>query len=146
MGSMDFGQRVLTRRKELGIGQSELARTARVSRQVVYQWETTGTKPEKIEVVLAVAAALKTSISFLYGETDNPKPAPEWHTGQGPSTEWEALVAAAREKLAEADAILALDPVKQELKRIASTSARGSSLHPEAAQPVQSAQRRAKAQ
>lgn len=141
MEDMDFGQRVLELRKKLGIGQSALARIVGVSRQVVYQWESAGTKPEKVEVVLAVAAELKTSISYLYGETDDPRPAPQWRTGEGPTSEWEARVEQAKLKLAEATELLSPEPLvspeRAELLRIASTSARGSTLYPEqAAKPA----------
>jgi hypothetical protein len=49
--------------------------------------------------MLAVAKLLGTSVSYLYGETDDPRPAPDWHTGAGPSTEAEARAQVAAQLL-----------------------------------------------
>jgi transcriptional regulator with XRE-family HTH domain len=147
---MTFGERVKKLRTELGLSQPRLAEMvvgSRDRRQLVYEWEQDNGRPSNGEWLLSLAKSLGTSVSYLYGETDDPRPAPQWRTGEGPATEWEALIAAASAKMAEAQAILnsgaALSLEKQELLRIASTSARGSTLYPEVAQK---APRRAKAQ
>ena len=101
-----FGERMALRRKALGISQSEVARRAGVSRQAVYQWESTGTKPEKETVMLSVSKALCTSLSFLFGETDDPRPAPNWTSGEGPSSELEERVELAYGLLTEAAKVL----------------------------------------
>jgi len=48
--------------------------------------------------MLKIARLLGTSISYLYGETHDPRPAPDWH-GQGPSSEAEARLLEAAQAL-----------------------------------------------
>lgn len=134
MFTREFKARLTERRESKALSKAELARLLGVSRQNVQAWEEGKGKPLDEQIMLGLARELGTSVSYLYGETDDPRPAPNWHTS--PSSELESRVAAAREKLAEADAILNLDGAfadRQELRRIVGMSAYGSTLHPEKA-------------
>lgn len=42
--------------------------------------------------MLLISKALGTSISYLYGETDDPRPAARWHTEDAPSNAAEAAL------------------------------------------------------
>lgn len=90
--------RIRERREAAGLSQSELARRIDVDRQQVAAWESARNKPAE-DSFLALARALNTSISFLFGETDHPGPPPDWHTGQGPSSEAEARLLEAAQAL-----------------------------------------------
>ena len=37
--------------------------------------------------MIEVSRILGASVSYLYGETDDPRPAADWHSGRGPSNE-----------------------------------------------------------
>ena len=113
---MTFGERVKKLRTELGLSQpmlAELVVGSRERRQLIYEWEQDNGRPSNSEWLLSLAKALGTSVSYLYGETDDPRPAPLWRTGEGPSSEWEARVKEARELLAAADSVLNTNPGKQ---------------------------------
>lgn len=140
-------KRIKDRRAELGLGLAELGRLIDTDRQVIAHWER-GTQKPREDKMLTLAKALKTSISFLYGETDDPRTAPEWNSSVGPTSEWEARLEQAKQKLAEIAELLTpseiISPERAELLRIASTSARGSTLYPEAvAKPVKSTKAKA---
>lgn len=141
-----ISQRIRQRRDEEGLGLAELGRLIDTDRQVIAHWERGAQKPRE-DKMLVLAKALKTSISYLYGETDDPRPAPDWFTGQGPTSEMEARLEQARVKLAEVTELLGLgpkvSPERAELQRIASTSARGSTLHPETVKPSKSGKAKA---
>lgn len=129
-----ISKRIRERRAHLGLGLAELGRLIDTDRQVIAHWERGAQKPRE-DKMIALARALQTSISYIYGETDNPQPAPRWGTGEGPSSEWESKIEQMRGHLAAMQALLEpeVSPEKAELLRIASTSARGSTLHPEEA-------------
>lgn len=127
-----IGERIKTARERLSMSQAELARQMQQSRGVVFGWESGRNRPEQTSM-MKLAQILGVSISYIYGETDDPRPAPLWHTDQGPSNEWEAVVEAASAKLAEAYAILnpglPLDAEKCELLRVAfMTDAHGNKM------------------
>jgi len=67
-----------------GISKAQLAREVGVTRQMVHNWYAGRTWPKPREM-LALAAALETSVSHLYGETPDPRPAPRWEDGEGPA-------------------------------------------------------------
>lgn len=129
-------RRLIALREGLGLSQSEFARQAEQSRSTVHGWETGRNKPDE-DALPIVAKVLKTSISYLFGETDDPRPAPQWRTGEGPTSEWEARVEQAKLKLVEINELLtpgvAITPERAELLRKADQTAKGSSLHPELA-------------
>ena len=87
---MNISDRIKARREILGLSQSELARRLEVMRQTLYAWET-GKGTPNVAMSLKLAKILNTSISFLYGETEDPRPAPDWHKATGPSTDDQAL-------------------------------------------------------
>lgn len=68
---------------------SELARQCDTQHQTVHVWEQGRAKPVD-EALLLVAEALGTSVSYLYGETDAPGPAPNWHRPGTPSSSAQA--------------------------------------------------------
>ncbi|MBT9586071.1 helix-turn-helix transcriptional regulator [bacterium] len=105
-----IGQRIKALREKQGLSLSELARRCESQRQTVHVWEQGRAKPVD-EVMLAVARALGTSISYLYGETDDPRPAPDWHSGAGPDSEAEARVSEAKRFL-----VLALEQLSNQTK------------------------------
>ena len=69
--------RIRERREALGLSQADLARSVGVERQQVSQWEKGASKPSE-DHFFEVARTLQTSISFLYGEVDDHRPAREW--------------------------------------------------------------------
>lgn len=80
-----IAERILALRTKLGLSQSEFARQVGAPRSTVHAWESARNKPDE-ETFPKVAQVLKTSISYLFGETDDPRPAPDWHTSRGPSS------------------------------------------------------------
>lgn len=80
-----IAQRIRERREAKGLSQSELARRVGLERQQVAVWEKARNKPSE-ENFLALARVLGTYISYLFGETDDPRPAPDWHTDKGASS------------------------------------------------------------
>ncbi len=82
--------RIKEMRQRSGLSQSELARQVGVERQQVASWENARNKPNE-DSLLLVAKALQTSISFIFGETDDPRPAPNWTSGVGPGNASEAV-------------------------------------------------------
>lgn len=101
----DLAARIESRRVATGMSKAGLARACGVTRQQVYNWDSGRTWPGRREM-LALAAALETSVSYLYGETDDPRPAPCWVTGEGPSSAEAARVAAAVEQLEATNRLL----------------------------------------
>ena len=70
-----ISERIRQRRTELGLKQEELAEILGVSRNTVINWEGKKRNPDS-GMIVALARALQTSISFLMGEADNPAPQP----------------------------------------------------------------------
>ena len=99
-----ISERIVLRRESLKLSQSEFARELGLSRGSIFNWESGRNKPDE-DAMLAVAKVLKTSVSYLYGETDDPRPAPDWRNGSGPSNAQEAKLAeiAARVALVQLD-------------------------------------------
>lgn len=67
---MTIGERIKKRREELNIGQTELAKRAKISKQLLYKYETnivTNIPSDKIE---AIATALFTTPAYLMGWKD----------------------------------------------------------------------------
>lgn len=83
-------ERMLNLRTQLGLGQAEFAKLIGETRQLVYKWDEQLSFPRPGELMKA-AKALGTSVSYLYGETDDPRPAVDWH-GAGPSSATEAAI------------------------------------------------------
>lgn len=98
---MTIGDRIREIRTRKGITQAEFARQVGVSRGVVHGWESGRNRPEQASM-LKVARLLGTSVSYLYGETSDPRPAPDWHTGTGPSSAAEARALEVAKMLREA--------------------------------------------
>lgn len=91
--------RIKQMRQRAGLSQSQLARQVGVERQQVASWENARNKPNE-ESLLLLSKVLHTSISFLFGETDDPRPAPEWSSTEGTAAqEAAALLRQALEKL-----------------------------------------------
>lgn len=83
-----MGSRILALRERVGLSQAEFARKTKQGRSTVHGWESGRSKPDD-EGMLLVAQVLGTSISYLYGETDDPRPPARWHTGEAPSSAFE---------------------------------------------------------
>ena len=60
-----LGERIATRRKEMGMTQADLAKAARVSAPAVSYWETGDTKNLKNEHLFAIADALRVEPRWL---------------------------------------------------------------------------------
>ncbi|MCW5867455.1 MAG: helix-turn-helix transcriptional regulator [Candidatus Eremiobacteraeota bacterium] len=104
-GLMSFGERVRERRSALKLSQARLAELVTgdsTKRQLIYGWEQDKGRPSHDEWMTQLAKALQTSISYLYGETDDPRPAPDWHSKKGASSAEKAARAGAIELLMQA--------------------------------------------
>ena len=88
--------------KVKGLSQSKLAIEMGASRQTVNRWFSAGDQLPNEANLIALARVLGTSVSYLFGETDDPRPAPDWHTDQGPSSASEAAQAEAADLLRQA--------------------------------------------
>jgi transcriptional regulator with XRE-family HTH domain len=100
-----IAKRIVELRESKGFSQSEFARKLGQARTTVHNWESGRNKPED-EAMLEVCRVLGTSVSYLMGQTDDPRPAPDWHKGNGPSSEAEARAKKAARLLREAAALL----------------------------------------
>lgn len=76
--------------KAQGLSQTRLATEMGASRQTVNRWFSAGDQLPNEANLIALARVLGTSVSYLFGETDDPRPAPDWHTGKGPGSADEA--------------------------------------------------------
>lgn len=85
----EIGRRIVLLRERQKLSQRALAKALEASPQKLHGWESGRRKPEG-QSLLDLAKALNTSISYLFGETDDPRPAPDWHTDKGASTSNEA--------------------------------------------------------
>ena len=72
---MEIGKRILTRRKELGMTQEQLADAVYVTPQAVSQWENQKSIPDICNIGL-IASALKIEKSELI--SDEEKNRPSW--------------------------------------------------------------------
>lgn len=99
----------LCRHKNLS--DSALARELKVERQTIYKWFGSKEQVPNEANLIEMAKFFGTSVSYLYGDTDDPRRPDAWKAGLGPLYEWEQRALAAREHLAEA--LGALDPEKK---------------------------------
>lgn len=65
--------RLLSCRNELGLTQSEAARLIGIT-QPAYQRYEAGVRSPSVQVVKEIAKAFNVSVSYLYGESDQPVP------------------------------------------------------------------------
>lgn len=100
-----IGRRIVHLRESQGLSQAEFARRTQQSRSTVHGWESGRAKPDD-EGMLSVARILGTSVSFLYGETDDPRPAPDWAAESVPANLTEATIQEALADLNRAQAKL----------------------------------------
>lgn len=99
----------------MGISQSELARRTNQARSTVFNWENNRNNPE-VSAGILIAEALNTSISYLYGETDDPRPARDWNTAPSSATKAEMLaIRAELERVAKRIDQLVADQDKADL-------------------------------
>lgn len=96
-----MGRRIARLREAKGFSQRGLAAALETTPSTVNGWESGRNKPEE-QLLVNVAKLLETSISYLYGETDDPRPAPDWHSGKGPSSADEAAQEEAADLLRQA--------------------------------------------
>lgn len=94
-----FAGRLLQRLSSLGVSQSGLSLRMDLPRTTVSAWALGKNLPSDVTSV-RLAKELGTSVSYLYGETDDPRPAPDWHAGSGPSSAQEAKLAEVAAKVA----------------------------------------------
>lgn len=52
--------------------------------------------------MLKVAHRFGVSVSYLYGETEDPRPVSNWHSTEGTTSEWFAITEEAQTRLREA--------------------------------------------
>ena len=64
-GQMEFGEKIKTRRCELGLSQTELASVCGISLRSVQNYESGQRHPANIVIVRKIAAALKLSQEYL---------------------------------------------------------------------------------
>jgi transcriptional regulator with XRE-family HTH domain len=69
---MTIEKRIKTLREKFNLSQEKLAEKVGVQRNTVWRWENSKASP--MESLPALAKALSTSIAYLMGETDDPKP------------------------------------------------------------------------
>lgn len=94
-----FAVRMLQRLSSLGVSQSGLSVRMNLPRTTVSAWALGKNLPSDVTSV-RLAKELKTSVSYLYGETDDPRPAPDWRNGSGPSSAQDAKLAEVAAKVA----------------------------------------------
>ncbi len=68
-----FGERLKTARKAKGLTIASLADIMSVGQNTISRWET-GTRAPDFETVRNLSRCLDTSVAYLLGETDNPRP------------------------------------------------------------------------
>lgn len=68
---MTVGERIRTRRTELGMKAETLAKKLGVSRATIYRYEGGGVDNLPAEFILPLADALRTTPQYLLGVTDN---------------------------------------------------------------------------
>jgi transcriptional regulator with XRE-family HTH domain len=68
-----FGERLAQRRKQLGLSQRELAKRVGIRGPSLAEYETDDTWPS-VPTLIALAEALDTSVDYLLGLSDHPKP------------------------------------------------------------------------
>lgn len=84
---MTTGQRMRSRRKELGISAEKVAERLGVSPATVYRYENGDIEKMPAFLLAPIASALKTSEAYLMGWSDDPAPVVEWSTTE----EWDLL-------------------------------------------------------
>lgn len=72
--------RIESLRRARGYSKSRLAQIMGINRQVINNWYALRTWPNPVHMPL-LASALGTSISYLYGDTPDSAPAPQWKPG-----------------------------------------------------------------
>lgn len=84
MGENNIGQRIKTRRQQLGLTLEELGNKVGVGASTVRKWETNYIKDMKSDKVQKVADALGVSAAFLMGWNENQRVSVEQvHTNNG---------------------------------------------------------------
>lgn len=68
-----IAERISTRRKQLGMSQNALASEVGVTKQAISNYEK-GIRTPDFEVLDYLSSALKTSLGYLIGATDDPAP------------------------------------------------------------------------
>jgi len=68
---MTIGNRIVQKRKELGLSQEALGEQLGVSRQAIYKWESDSTLPE-IEKLVSLSRIFDVSVGWLLGVEDTP--------------------------------------------------------------------------
>lgn len=68
-----FSERMTKLRKEKGLTQKDLAQILGVSIDSIRRWEQNKRSPD-VDMLGKIAHALDTTVSYISGETDNPKP------------------------------------------------------------------------
>ena len=71
---MNRSDRIRERRKALGYTAEELGDMIGRTRATIYKYENGALKKMDIEVLKLMAKALRTSVEYLTGETDDPSP------------------------------------------------------------------------
>lgn len=75
-----------------------LGELLQMPRQNVSNWFHGSSLPQ-LPVTILIAEHLRTSVSYLVGETDDPRPAREWHTS--PSSAQQHALSLVRDQLAQ---------------------------------------------
>jgi transcriptional regulator with XRE-family HTH domain len=70
---MNFGERLISLRKELNMTQDDLAKRLKVSRGAISMWEINQRTPDP-ETLQQLADYFEASVDYLLGRTDDPQP------------------------------------------------------------------------
>lgn len=70
---MKRGERIRNRRKALGLSADEVGELIGRDRATVYKYENEKLKKMDVEVLNLLAKALRTTVEYLRGETDDPE-------------------------------------------------------------------------
>ena len=74
---MNIGERIKTRREELGMSVESLANKVGKSRATIYRYENGDIEKLPTDMLLPFTKALSTTPQYLMGWTDDPKAAPK---------------------------------------------------------------------
>lgn len=93
------------------LSQSALAKSIGIERQTVYKWFTSNENvPSQAPSegnLIDIARLFDTSVSYLYGETEDPRPANDWHSTEGITSSWVERARKAEDHLRQALELIA---------------------------------------
>ena len=114
---MFVGERIKSRRKQLGISADTLADRVGISRSTMFRWEKGDIDKKDATVMNRIADALHTTSEYLFGLTEDPdQPFPSVHTKKGDAvvlnTDEAKILAVGFDRMPEAERKRALEMAK----------------------------------